>query len=159
MTGFLQNISKTVIEAGAPGRMTVLDFNRQPIRNTDGSTNFIDLYSADSEIAKKQNRRVTDRRIAMKGRGKVSAAEIEADQVELLVSLTAGWGTISKDGQTVTHDPAFSADAARDLYSNPDNAEIRSQVDEFTADRGNFSKALSNNSSATPSTPSAKAAS
>jgi hypothetical protein len=163
MTKFLQNISKAEIAAGAPGRMIVLGFDRQPIRNDDGSVNFIDLYSSDSEIARKQNRRVQDRRLAMKGRGKVTAVELEGDAVEMLTVLTAGWGTISKaDGDksgVVTHDTDFNADAARAFFANPDNAEVRAQADEFAAERANFSKALSNNSAATQSTLSAKAVS
>lgn len=145
MTKFSDRVSKIEVEVDKPQQMIVLGFDRQPLRDADGSTNYIDVYSSDSEIARKHQRIITNRRLAMRGRGKLTAGEIESESIELLVVLTAGWGSIAKDG-TKTPDPDFSEQAARELYSNPRNAELRGQVDEFAADRGNFSPALSSNS-------------
>lgn len=157
MPKFTDRVASLEVEVEKPSRMIVLGFDRQPLRGDDGSTNYIDLFSADSQVARKHQRLVTNRRLAMRGRGKLTAAELESEAVELLVALTAGWGTISKDG-AVTADE-FSPSDARDLYSNPKNSELRAQVDEFTAERGNFLTALSTNSSSSLPTSSAKAGS
>lgn len=154
---FLQGVSRIETEVERPGRMIVAGMDRQPIRDDDGTTYYIDLYSADSEIARKFQRSITNRRLAMRGRVKLTAAELEADATELLVALCPGWGSIASDG-AVTPDTDFSQQAARTLFSDPTKAELRVQVDEFIADRANFSKASSPSSSTTPNTSGGKTA-
>lgn len=124
------------IEIDKPSRMMLLDRNRQPYRNGEGHAAWIDLYSGDSDIARKHRRGVTRKRLAMRGRGKVAPEEIEAEDNELLAALTAGW-------DLVITDVPFTAENARDLYSNPRVPHIREQVEEFVFDRANFSKASS----------------
>jgi hypothetical protein len=124
------------IDIDKPSRMTLLDRDRQPYRNGDGHVAWIDLYSGDSEIARKHRRAVTRKRLAMRGRGKVAPEELEAEDNELLAALTAGW-------DLVITDVPFTQENARDLYSNARVPHIREQVEEFVFDRGNFSKASS----------------
>lgn len=129
------------LEVEAPSRMTIVHpVTRQPLRVEDtGNEAWIDLYSDDSEVARKHQRAITRKRLAMKGRGKLTPEELEAEQVELLVSLTAGWNLIGLDGQPI--DIPFSPENARELYQSNALAWIREQVDAHAGDRGNFSKA------------------
>jgi hypothetical protein len=126
------------IEVDKPSRMTLLDRQRQPYRNGDGRAAWIELYSADSDIARKHRRAVTRKRLAMRGRGKITPEELEAEDTELLIALTAGW-------ELVITDLPFSKENARELYLNPKIPHIREQVEEYVNDRGNFSTASSDN--------------
>jgi len=125
------------IEVDQPSRMPLLDKVRQPYRDGDKQA-YIDLYSGDSEIARKHRRAVQRKRLAMRGRGKLTPEELEAEDNDLLVALTAGW-------DLVITDVPFSQEAARELYLNKKIPHIREQVEEFVFDRTNFSKASSDN--------------
>ncbi len=144
---FAAAIAGLKIEAEQPERMIVLGLDRRPLRNADGSLNYVRLYSADSAVARRHQRAVANRRIAQRGRSKPTAEEIEADAVEFLVALTAGWGALIEASEAEPEkeipDPEFSAQAARALYADPAHAELRAQVDEFVGDRANFGKASS----------------
>ena len=126
------------IEVDKPGRLTLLDKDRKPYRNGNGDVAWIELYSADSHIARKHQRAVTRKRLAMRGRGKVSPEELEAEDNDLLVALTAGWNLVLTD-------LPFSQENARELYLNENTPHIREQVQDFVNDRSNFSKASSDN--------------
>lgn len=132
------------LEVEKPSRMTIVHpVSRQPLRDASGVEAFIELYSGDSEVARKHHRAVQRRRLAMKGRGKISPEELEAEQVEFLCALTTGWHLLALDGSAM--EVGFSAENARDLYAEPALSWLREQVDEFIGDRGNFSKASSKN--------------
>lgn len=121
------------------GRMTIVHpVSRQPLRTEAGDA-YIDLFSAESEVARKHQRAVQRRRIAMRGRGKITPEEIEAEAVELLSALTAGWSLAALDGSAI--DVPFTQDNARELYADNGLSWLREQADEFVSDRGNFSKA------------------
>jgi hypothetical protein len=124
------------IEIEQPSRMVVLDKNRQPYRNGDDRTAYIELYSADSDIARRHRRGVQRKRLAMRGRGKITPEEMEAEDIELFVALTSGW-------DLAISDLPFSKENVRELYLNPKVPHIREQVEEYVHDRGNFSKASS----------------
>lgn len=130
------------IEVAKPQRMPLLHPNtRQPLRSKDGEEGFIEIYSADSEAARRHNRTIQRRRLAMRGRGRITPEELEAEATELLASLTTGWRLVSLSGDEIT--VPFTIDAARELYAAPSLAWIREQVDEFAADRANFPQSLS----------------
>ena len=114
---------------------------RQPIRNGSGDPAYIDHYSSDSEIAKKHQRNIQRRRLAMRGRMKITPEEIDAEGVDILAALTVGWHLIDLKGNVI--DLPFSQENARELYSNPAVSWLREQIDESTADRGNFSQGSS----------------
>lgn len=154
----MSKFSALAIEIEKPGRMVVVHpVSRQPLRDADGKEAFIELYSSDSEIARKHQRTVTRRRLAMRGRGKLTPEELEAEAIELLCALTTGWYLLDFHGAVI--DVPFNQENARELYADSAVSWMREQVDEYAADRGNFSKALSKSSSSTPSTSGDKAAS
>lgn len=126
-----------------PQRMVIVHpFTGQPLRAPDGTEAYIDLYSGDSEIARRHSRTVQQRRIDMRRGGKVTVEEIEAETVELLAALTAGWMLVGLDGQPI--EIPYSEQNARDLYAEPGLAWLREQVNAFAGDRANFSRASSN---------------
>lgn len=138
----MSKFSALALEVDKPSRMIVVHpVSRQPLRDKDGNEAHIELFSGDSEHARKHQRTVTRRRLAMRGRGKLSAEELEAEAIELLAALTTGWVLLDFDGNAI--DVAYSQDNARELYGDPGMSWLREQVDEFVADRGNFSKASS----------------
>lgn len=114
-----------------------------PLKGPNGEEGYIDLFAfPDSDAAKKQQRVVSDRRIARArgNRGRApTAAEIEAENVEMLTVLTVGWRLVSLDGQVL--DVPFTTENARELYAEGKMGWLREQVDEFTAKRSNFSLA------------------
>lgn len=128
-----------------PQRLTLLHPNtRQPLRDKKGEEAWIDLYSADSDVARKHNRAIQRRLLNVSARGqriKRTPEELEAEGLDLLVALTTGWRLVSLSGDHM--DVPFTAENARELYGAPSMAWLREQVDEFAADRGNFSGASS----------------
>jgi hypothetical protein len=138
----MSKFSGLELEVEAPFRLTLLHpVTRQPMRNGDGKNAYIDHYSADSEIARKHQRTVQRRRLAMRGRLKITPEELEAEAVDILAALTVGWYLVDLKGNVI--DLEFSQDNARELYSNPAVGWLREQIDESTADRANFSKGSS----------------
>ncbi len=128
------------LEVEKPSRMIIVHpVTRQPLRDADGAEAYIDLFSGDSEQARRHQRAVQRRRLAARGRGKITPEELEAEGVELLAAITAGWRLVALDGDTL--DVEFSVTNARELYAEPAMQWLRDQVDEFASDRGNFSKA------------------
>src|SRR4029077_1406550 len=127
------------LEVETPFRLTLIHpVTRQPMRDADGNQAYIDHYSADSEIARKHQRNVQRRRLAMRGRMKITPEELEGEAVEILAALTAGWHLVDLKGNVI--DLPFNQDNARELYANPAVSWLREQIDESTADRANFSQ-------------------
>jgi len=123
-----------------PHRMTILDpTTRQPIRDaTTGEEAWIDLYSADSAVARQHNFNVTRRRLNTGARGqriKISPEELEAEGIDLLVALTTNWHLVNIDGTPIKE--PYSAENARELYRE---VWLREQADDFVTDRANFSQ-------------------
>jgi hypothetical protein len=116
---------------------------RQPIRDSEGNEAYIDHYSSDSEIARKHQRAIQRRRLAMRGRTKITPEELEAEAVDILAALSTGWNLVDLKGGKI--DIPFSQEAARELYTNPAVGWLREQLDESTADRANFSQGSSTN--------------
>ena len=124
-----------------PQRMILVHpMTRQPLRDEKGDA-YIELFSGDSKVARDHNRAIQRRRLAQRGRGRITPEELEAEATELLAALTAGWHLVTLDGQPL--DVPFNTQTARELYAAPSLAWIREQVDEFAADRGNFATASS----------------
>lgn len=112
---------------------------RQPLRSSEGVEAYIEHYSSDSSVAQKHRRTVTRRRLDMRGRGKLSPEELDAENTDLLAALSTGWYLVSLDGTPI--DVQFNQENARELYTNPGVAYIREQLDESAGDRGNFASA------------------
>jgi len=123
-------------------RMTIIHpFTNQPLRDADGKEAWIAVLSSDSEAAVKHQRAVTNRRLAMRNRNKVTAEEIDAEAIDLLAALTKGWRLLDLEGNPLEIE--FTEANARELYGAPAFTWLREQVSIFAAERSNFSKASS----------------
>lgn len=132
------------LDVEQPARMTIMHpVTEAPLRDHEGNAAYIDVYSSDSDRQRKHERTITNRRFRqMQGmRVKMTAEQREEEALDLLAALTAGWRLLALDGSAL--DIPFSPEAARSLYANPATAWLREQVNEFAADRGNFSRASS----------------
>jgi hypothetical protein len=99
----------------------------------------ITLAGEDSERFKRADRANRNRRLARQQGargGKISAEEMEADNLELLVAVTIDWSGLAIDGN---EELSFSADNARVLYTKL--PWLREQAQAFVLDRSNFLKA------------------
>jgi hypothetical protein len=138
----MNKFSGLELEVEAPFRLTLLHpVTRQPLRDGEGREAYIDHYSADSEIARKHQRAVQRRRLAMRGRLKITPEELEAEATEVLAALTAGWYLVDLKGNPI--DLPFTPENARELYASPAVSWLREQIDESAADRANFSRGSS----------------
>jgi hypothetical protein len=111
------------------------------MRDKEGNLAYIDHYAADSEIARKHQRAIQRRRLAMRGRMKITPEELESEAIDILVALTVGWHLVDLKGDVI--DIEFKQENVRDLYSDSSISWLREQIDESTADRGNFSQGSS----------------
>jgi hypothetical protein len=98
------------------------------------------LAGEDSERFKKadfanRNRRIDRMQGGVRG-AKASAAELDSDNLEMLVAVTIGWSNIAIDGDD---ELPFSHDNARVLYTKL--PWLREQAQAFVLDRTNFLKA------------------
>lgn len=140
----MNKFSGLELEVETPFRLILVHpVTRQPMRDEDGNQAYIDHYSSDSEIARKHQRAIQRRRLAMRGRMKITPEEIEGEAIDVLAALTVGWHLVDLKGNMI--DLPFSQDNARELYGNPAVSWLREQLDESTADRSNFSQASSSN--------------
>lgn len=139
----MSKFASLLLEVDKPERMTLVHpITKQPLRDEAGTEAFISLYSADSEVARKHQRTVGKRRLAMRRGAKPTIEEIEAEQVELLAVLTADWYLLGwRDSQPLSE--PFSLENARELYGLAGATWIREQVDDWLGDRANFVKASS----------------
>jgi hypothetical protein len=133
----MSKFSGLAVPTDHPARMTILHpVTGQPIRRTDsGEVAWIDVLSADSKVARDHERAAQNRRIQSRAR-RITADDIEAEGVELLVSLTRGWSLATLEGDPL--DVPCTPDNAREFYCSPELAFIRRQVNDFAADLGNF---------------------
>jgi hypothetical protein len=124
---------------GQPLRRPKRHADGQPVLDEKGGPVYevawIDVLSADSEAARAHEREAQNRRIRSRAR-RLVAEDLEAEGLELLVALTKGWSLATLENEPL--DVPFSAENARELYSAPELAFIRRQVNDFAADAGNF---------------------
>lgn len=127
-----------------PARMTIMHpTTGLPLRDQDGQDAYIDLYSTDSDVARKHLRTAANKRLAQRQPQKTNAEAIESNTIDYFVTLTAGWRMCGLDGQRI--DVPFTPENARALYSSTRSAWLREQVDAFVSDRANFSRVSSTN--------------
>lgn len=96
---------------------------------------WISVYSIESPVAQAFQREIIDRRLREKVRT-VSAETVELETSEMLARLTVDWSLADLRGNPLSI--PFSFENALALYRNPRLAWIRSQVNEFVSDLGNF---------------------
>lgn len=98
-----------------------------------GEQYYLLLAGQDSDIWKKAQRKITNKRLANRNRAKVTAEELEDENLEVLASCTLGWGPkMVLDGITLE----FSLSNVLKVYRRLPWA--REQADEFISDRGNY---------------------
>jgi hypothetical protein len=140
----MNEFSGLELEVETPFRLVLVHpITRQPMRDEQGNPAYIDHYSSDSEIARKHQRNIQRRRLAMRGRMKITPEELEAEAVDILAALTVDWHLVDLKGQVI--DTKCTQENARKLYASPAVSWLREQLDESTADRANFSKGSSTN--------------
>lgn len=89
------------------------------------------LAGVDSAAYRKAQAALTDKRLGRRS-GKLTAAELQRDGIELLARCTLAWSGVVVDGAEV----ACTADAARELYTR--FVWIREQADAFVSERANY---------------------
>lgn len=130
-----------------PSRMIISHpIHGTPIAAPDGSEAWIDLLSLDSAAHRAYDRKVTNSRLerASAGQGRVTAEQLEQENIERLAVLTKDWRLLSFDGGPL--DVPCNEANARELYAAPAMTWLRSQVEAHVARRQNFTLAKSNGS-------------
>jgi hypothetical protein len=122
-----------------------------PLVNEAGEAVGILLAGIDSEQYQQALRGQQNRRLAKRGRkaGTLTAEELDADGLDLIVACTLGFQNVVVDGAHVEASPA----AARAFYRR--FPPFREQADEFIGERSHFLAKSSTTSQPTPSTNSA----
>ena len=114
---------------------------RPPLLSRDGDPAYIDCLSLDSREAGAQRRASAIARLDRRA-AKLTADDIEAEQVGMLVALITGWRLYSLAGDPL--DVECDEAAKRELMSDPTFAWVRRQVEEHIGDLGNWLSATAN---------------
>lgn len=130
----LSNITDTY----APDEGAILELNDAadaPLMNDDETRMTLTLLGQDSDVVRKHNNGVSNRRLSAGARLKLTAEGIDGDATALLAKATTAWNiTLGGSKPPLTYDAAFA------LYANPKLAFIREQADRFIAERAHFLK-------------------
>lgn len=120
---------------------------RTPLKGADGNPVTITLVGSDSDIYVKAINKNRDANIdEMRRRAKFSSEADDYKGAKLLARCTITWRGIPVGWLNGTADETlaeFSYENALKMYSNRGVRWLREQVDEYIADRSNFSKASS----------------
>ncbi|MBF0394893.1 MAG: hypothetical protein HQL38_19630 [Alphaproteobacteria bacterium] len=123
----------TAAVANSGAVMTLLHpATRQPLAGDDGNPITITLAGQDSEAWRKAQRAVSNRRLAARGKSKLTAEDLEAESLAMLAQCTLGWTGVALDGKPLDCTQAN----ARQLYERL--PWVREQADDFVADRANY---------------------
>jgi len=130
--------TKTRSESGVP--MTVKALDGSPLKNSTGGAVTITVKGPDSADYTRLLRAQIKKRMARSGvPTDEQMAEDETDLIELLAACTTGWsGMLDRNAQEPV---PFTVEACRQLYRS--FPVIRDQVDNFIANRANFTLASS----------------
>lgn len=133
MTSFDLAQLDTIAEADKGAAMALLHpVTRQPLVDAAGQPIAITLAGMDSQAFRAAQRAATNKRLAQRGRAKLTAEELDAEQLDTLARCTLSWSGIVLDGAAL---PCTTANA-RQLYERL--PWVREQADEYIADRANF---------------------
>ena len=135
----MSKLAALALAVDKPQRVEILNpITREPMIDDEKRSAYIEVHSPDSEPARKAERKALDRRMAVRGRTKITSAELEAERIGYFAAITTGWHLVDFQGKAI--DVEFSPETARELYSSGEFAWIRDQVDAFIGDRANFMK-------------------
>jgi hypothetical protein len=109
--------------------------NGAPLFKADGTPITITLLGKDSDTYVADVNANANRFLKQRGNAVITAEGSKADAIKLLSKCTVGWDGITVDGAELP----WSRENAVKLYNR--FAWIKEQVDEFIADRANFTKA------------------
>lgn len=118
--------------------LSIPTIGRPALVSRDGEPAWIDVLSLDSRAAAAQRRASAIARLEKRA-GRLTADDIEAEQVEMLVCLIAGWRLFSLAGDAM--DVPCDDAAKRELMTDQTFAWIRRQVEEHVGDLGNWLRA------------------
>ena len=110
---------------------------RTPLFDKDGRQACVTLYGPDSKPAMKSKQVATQAALSRRNRA-MDAEELEAQNIEFLVAITAGWYLVNFDGEVIEYE--FTPNNARKLYANPEMGWLKDLVDEAAGNRANFLK-------------------
>ena len=96
-----------------------------------GADMVITLYGKDSDVYRKAQRTITNRRLSKKTNATLTAERLEAEANEVLAHCTDSWNIVY-EGEEI--DCNFTN--AKKVYTNL--PWVKEQVDEFVAERSNF---------------------
>lgn len=130
------------LEVDAPSRMTILHPKTNlPLVDSAGEVAWIEVYSTDSDVARKFGRDAKTARLRTRNPNSVTGETMENEEVELVASLTTGWRLLDLKGEPV--DLPFTRGEAVSLYGNHKMHWLFEQVVTFANSRANFSPASS----------------
>jgi hypothetical protein len=109
------------------------------LRTASGEEATITLLSGDSQAARAHQNRTLNARLSQRVRGSITAEQLEAEQVELLTTLTQSWVLVDLDGNALDVD--CTPQNARDLYAARECRWIREQVEQAIDNRKNVKTA------------------
>lgn len=131
------------LEVDTPSKMTILDPRTNlPLRDIEGNEAYIEVYSSDSQIARKFKRAIKTSRMRVRNPNSLTGEKLENEDAELLAELTTGWYLVDP-GTGARIDLPYSRENARKLYGNHKLAWLYDQVDAHAGNRANFFKAAS----------------
>lgn len=108
----------------------------QTLTNDDGSEMTVTVYGAESSVYRNVAREQQDRRmarIAKTGKSILTSAELEANQLELVVKAVKDW-TITLNGET----PEVSPKSVEDVLTK--YTWLRAQIEDGITNSANFLK-------------------
>jgi len=111
---------------------------KRPLVDGEGRQAYVDVLSLDSAKVHAADLEIGRNRIEI---GKLSIEDLNEEVPARLAAATTGWFLVGLDGAVI--DVPFTADNARDLYSEPALNWIREAVLAHARDRGNFVPASS----------------
>lgn len=120
------------------------------LKDQAGKEAYIALLSIDSEAGREIERshNLAQVRQARSGRNLRNDRDFTEQQIETLIALTAGWYLVDHDGNPI--DVPFSPENAREFWHEPGLGHLRRQAWVFVNTAGNFIKASSKTSAASP---------
>lgn len=125
----------TLVNEGA--KLMLKNPNNMPAVRADGEPLWIKVRSFYSTATRDAQHKIQDQRIADAKNGlgnNVSAASMEQDSVDNLVSVTVEWNLQDKDGTAIP----CTAENARKLFTDPLFSSVRQQVNTFANENANF---------------------
>lgn len=129
---FEQHSTAKVSEAGAP--MPVLGPDNAPLKDSKGKPVIVYLRSRDSQSYRAKQHEMTNAALTRRNK-KVTAQQIEAQAVELMVACGVGWEGIEDSNDKPVK---FSPEKFEEYLTKEGFEWFREQVDEFINNRANF---------------------